>query len=715
MPASQTTPAGPGKEASPTAAAPESGEMSPARRRLGYTSIILIILVLFSAGFVCSYSFLGPADAPEPSAHNTDAAPPVALPQEPAPVPPAAAIVRDLKTGDTLLREGRFDAALALYERVDGGPPPRVELLHLRIGMCLEGLGRWEDALSAYRFAAGRGTPEVVRTALLGQARTLIRLGHVDEAKNVLYASLLRSAAPDLDDPEFLAEGRFLLALALSFNAMPRVRATPLEDVLVRPSLQPWKLQTALPWDKEPAAAKKRKDMPAAIVVQKGTPAAEKRLVDIRVEQSDVARVLEDLTKLGGLKITWSKAARQRVQGRTVRIRLNDWPFLDVVRALTSPLNLRASVKDAVLHVLTDEEGAKTQLISYRMETAESALHTAVLMHPRHPLTPAAYLELGSLEAAAGQLAKAVAWYERLIKGWPRSVFLVEANYNAGMLYRKQGRLEKARKAFYRVVDHNPGHELTPLSLLHIGEMLLNEGDAQGALSPLRRAAAASSGSSAQAAAVITLAAAYVMTDNPLDANTLLRKNRDVLAEKTYRPTAAFLDAYALFRSSVARRETRREAPAVLAALLDLRDRQILGTPGKYLIGKAYGDLGMWLEVIQTYEKLIGTSKNKLGNEMTFRMAEALYKVEKGAEAVPLLTNLAGTKDVQWSAAARFQLAVIALNENRPQDCLRECLRLWQERQPVDRPALLHLMGESYARLGDHERAARCYAGKPPE
>jgi hypothetical protein len=65
--------------------------------------------------------------------------------------------------------------------------------------------------------------------------------------------------------------------------------------------------------------------------------------------------------------------------------------------------------------------------------------------------------------------------------------------------------------------------------------------------------------------------------------------------------------------------------------------------------------------------------------------------------------------------SAEKPAAWIGENPAAPYNCLKECRRLWLERVPVDRSALLHLMGEAYARLGDHERAARCYAGKAPE
>ena len=96
----------------------------------------------------------------------------------------------------------------------------------------------------------------------------------------------------------------------------------------------------------------------------------------------------------------------------------------------------------------------------------------------------------------------------------------------------------EARKAFFRIVDQSPGHELAPVAYLRIGRMFLEEGNSSKAISLLRRAEAFAAGSDIHPLAVLTLAAAHLASDNPLPANALLEKHRLTVRKDPFRQTA---------------------------------------------------------------------------------------------------------------------------------------------------------------------------------
>ena len=86
-----------------------------------------------------------------------------------------------------------------------------------------------------------------------------------------------------------------------------------------------------------------------------------------------------------------------------------------------------------------------------------------MLGQARHPLAPIIYVQLGNLEARAGQAQAAVTWYEQLLQENEqtpvgRQAGLIEANYNLGLVQHRLGNEQAARRAFYRVVDLAPGH-----------------------------------------------------------------------------------------------------------------------------------------------------------------------------------------------------------------------------------------------------------------
>jgi len=672
-------------------------------------------LCLFSVGFAGSYWWLRTQPDSPQAAENVPLA--VEIKAPPAPETPeafAAAALADLKRADTFFEQGRWDLALASYEQMSGEKKPRVPVVGLKIGVSLEGLGLWEKALAVYRWVASHGDKELADASLLGQARVLIRLGQAGEAKKLLCSFLLRSAGAA---PDSLADGRYLFALALGHEALPRAGGQPLETGVVRPPLPAWQ-----PRKKEQAAttaSATKATVPKLVIFEQGGVPPEQRLVTATLTQTPVKEVLDELAKLGGLQVNWAPSAVPIVTGRSTQLDLVNFPLIDVVTAVAEPLKLLCTVKEKTLHIAASDDVDKEALTAYRLASARRALQYAVRAHPGHAWTPAALLELAGLAEALGKSSRARTLCEQLLQDRPRSSLVIAASYNLGTLYERQEQRALAVRNYYRVVDHAPGHELATLALLHIGRIHLNQGEFRQALTPLRRAVAGA-GAEVLPTAAITLAAAYLAVDKTADANALLLRQRGRLGDKAYRPAAAFLDAYARFRMAVARKETRREPADLVAALLAVRKDTILGLFGKYLAGKAFRDLGMWDEVVRTYDKLAekrasGPAPNPLFREITFYLAEAQYMLKKPDRAVPVLTSLADRHQDTWAARARFQLAAIALQEDRPGDCVQACLRICQEHLPVEREHLLHLMGEAYERLGEHEKAARCFAGQMPQ
>ena len=128
-------------------------------------------------------------------------------------------------------------------------------------------------------------------------------------------------------------------------------------------------------------------------------------------------------------------------------------------------MGLVATIKDGTLRLGTEGEMAPEAVTAYRTAMAKRALNAAVTSNPGHRLTAAAYLELGNLDARAGNFKDAAGRYDRLCHEFRRSSLVVEASYNLGLVRVKQWQMPEARAAFYTARDHAPGHELAPLAL----------------------------------------------------------------------------------------------------------------------------------------------------------------------------------------------------------------------------------------------------------
>jgi tetratricopeptide (TPR) repeat protein len=722
-------------------------------------------LCLFQLGLLVSGGLVWYYRTPKPAAADHETAKGDALegdaPEQAGPKPGEAP---SLARGDELAREGRCDLAVKVYQPLLPNASGALrDALQYRMALCLEGMGKGEQAFTAYQTVLSRATnARTTAAAEVGQARVLIRLHRPEEARNLLFALLLRSGQPELAKQPFLADARYLLALTLTLGVMGTEKPGPLTDALAQCTATDWPIETALDWvkpvqdgppaapekhppsaaptggdpaggpavlspedvgppRKEPSEPRAAPDAPEkgavrnfVMVTQLG-PAPEQAWVSAAVPPGPLADLVERLATQAKVKVEWTEAAKKAVADSKVEVAFDNQALTDVLLALCDPHNLVWSVKDGVLRLATEAEAPAEALTAFRTATAQRALNNAVATNPGHFLSAAAYLELGNLEARAGRLDEAAAKYERIQRDLPRSPLQVEGGYNLGMVRNRQGQTAAARTAFYFVVDRSPNHELAPLAYLQIGRTYLLEGDADRAVTPLRRALAAGPKSSTHAAAALTLAAAYLLKGEPRLANVILGDSRDAISQEPYWPTAVFLDAYSRYLTPGNRRAPAREASDVLAALWGLPQERVLGPVGALLIGRAYRDLGLTDEMVAVYEKARKSAKGPIAAEMAYAVAEDLFARDQRPAAARLYAALVKTETGRWAGPAEMRLAEIALQENRPDDSLKWCRKTLREKQPVDRGALLTLMGQAYEQTGDHLKAARCFAGEVPE
>ncbi len=685
------------------------------------------LVCLFQLGLIAGTLMLG-SRAPEGASSETAEAPvlPASVEQSPlaadwkkeCPEPAQIRAARgELDDVDRLLRAGRYELALVLCRSIsDRAVAELRDAFQYRLGLCLEGLGHWDEALTAYRKLASHAPSlRMGAVAALGQARVWLRMRRPAESKALLCDLLRRSALPALRGQAFLADARYLLALAAPLELLPHEPPGPLNDAPVCPLASDWSLDRALDWGRPSRQPEPEPPVHQEIVeVQRGGGG----LVRIFVAQMPLAGLLDRLAEQARLRIEWSSAARQLVEERSPIVALEGASLPEALRLLVEPLGLQWSLEDGKLRLASEEEAAAADRKFRRLAEARRALREALRIYPRHPLTAAAYLELGNLEALTGHLDEAQTWYVRLAREWPHSPLVVESYYNVGLLRFRQGDRAAARQAFYRVVDRAPGHELAPLAYWRVGRIYLEEGEAEQALSPLRRACSfpggTGGGSPAQAAAALTTAAAHLLTDNPRAANAVLREHRELVSRESYRNAAAFLDTLARFRAATDRRQRQREAVDLLSILLTAADDPLLGPEGLALMGQAYRELGMQEEMMRFYQKALKRLHGSLATKLTLELAEEQWSAGKAEAARPLYQRLVAEGPSNEAKRARLRLAEIDLAGKRSQECLKSCRELLQEKAGVDAAAVLRLMAQAYEQLGDHEKAIRCLSGQMP-
>ena len=701
--------------------------------RRGWKAFFWPLVCLFQLGLITGTLILGSRFTDtlatgETSVSPTDKTPPVPLPsplaadwKKECPDPEKVRAARsELDDVDHLLRAGRYELALTVCRSFSDRTVAELrDAFQYRLGLCLEGLGHWDEALTAYRKLASHApSTRTAAIAALGQARVWLRIRRPVESKALLYDVLRRSALPALRGQPFLADARYFLALAAPLELLPNEPPGPLNDTPACSLTSDWSLDRALDWDR-PGRHPEPEPVGGQEIVE--SQPGGNGSVRIYVTQSPLTSLLDRLAEQAHLRLEWSAAARRQVEERSLIVALDSTSLPETLRLLVEPLGLVWTIAEGKLSLRSEDEIGAAERKSRCLANARRSLGEALRAYPRHPLTPAAYLELGNLEALTGHLDEALAWYNRLTREWPRSPLVVESYYNVGLLRYRQGDPAAARQAFYHVVDRSLGHELAPLAYWRIGRIYLEQGEAEQALSPLRRACSfpggaweRGGGSPVQAAAALTIAAAHLLTDNPRAANAVLCEHRELISRDSYHNVAAFLDTLARFRAATDRRRRHREAADLLAALLTVQDSPLLGPEGLALMGQAYRELGMPGEMMRFYQKALKRLRGPLASKLTLELAEEYWAANKPGAALPLYQKLVAGGPSNEGKRARLRLAEIALAEKKTQDCLKCCRELLQEKTGVDVPTVLRLMARAYEQNGEHDKAIRCLSGQLP-
>jgi len=623
----------------------------------------------------------------------------------------------DLARAETMLRQARYEEALAIYQGAKGNAESSLAApARYRAALCLEGLGHWEQSLSAYQSLGGQNADSLTAAAAqLGQARLYLRLQRSPEAKALLWDLLLKTSSPALREQPLVDDVHYLLALALSKDALPSRKGPAEYDELASFQPEDWTIERFLEWLTLPNDAKLPAAAPERLELQRLGRRPEDVLVSVTTRQAALAEFIERLATESNLHTEWSARARQQVASRSVTLAVERLPLSDLMQALVERFGLGWRLEKGTVCLFAEDESAPATLAKSRLLVARRRLREAVLAHPNHPLAAMAYLQLGNIEGADSNWTGALSWYERIVREFPQSPTRLEAHYNLGLIQSKLANVEAAQKAFYWVADQAPGHALASAAYLRIGRVYLENDAVELALRPLRRAFGASAGSAERPIAALTLAAAYLLNNNPRAANATLVEARSQVTQEPYLPMAAFLDSLARYRAVVDRRLGEREASELLAALLLVRENQYLEPVGSLLLGEAYSQLGMMEQMAAVYEKALPGVRGPLAAQMTYALGEYYVTQENRERARQMFKNAVAVGTPKWTPRAQTRLAEMALRDKQLDACLSICEELLINPDPAQKATTLKLMGRAFELRGNHRQAARCFAGLLPE
>jgi tetratricopeptide (TPR) repeat protein len=620
-----------------------------------------------------------------------------------------------LERGDQALTLHRFARAHAHYDELLERQPDSSPLVAYRIGLCNEALGQLDKAQAAYRKTIGAApTPALTFAAHLGTARCLLRDHHPVDARRLLSPFLLDETRQQNVPAPMIATMRYLIALAFAEEtlhpATPRITDDGFDSVNIVSLEIPFFLDEI----GTPAKSRDERKAAPALSLQKQTNALQTVVLSAEQNEQPAFNLLDRLAKDAGLRTEWTPEAKQQLEDRNLRLALRNWPLVELLEQAADRYDLVCWFDAETIHFSTSAQtDAKLRSLAQRSATRR-AMYAALKIDANHPWAPAALLELGIAEANDGNSTKAMIWFDRLLRNAPASAQTASACFNLALLHaRKQERL-LARQAWFRVIDHLPGHELALRSYLHIAQSHLEEEDGKEAIIQLRRAQKLAPGSPHQPVAAMLLAAAHLQQDQPDDARQVLNKHRSQLLAETHKPMAIFLNAYADYRLAKPANGGRREASELLNSIWHGMDDNPLGPIGDGLIAHAYLDLGFGQQAEQRLRQSLKTAQGPNVASLEYLLGETLLIQDRRADAFAVFAKLAASKS-SYQIKADFRLTQMDLQDGRFTMCEEKCRRLWTQEAFTDKAALLRLWGAALDGIGEHARAARCFAGKAPD
>jgi tetratricopeptide (TPR) repeat protein len=697
----------------PNDAKPPDAEVAAPRSRLRILARIAIFAGLFAVPLAVSWQLrehftddeivTAPVERPDSASKKAE---------------PAGNAAEILERGDQALALHRFARALAHYEELLERQPDSAALVAYRIGLCNESLGQLDNAHAAYRKAISQtAAPALTVAAHLGVARCLVRGQHPAEARQLLYPFVLDEARQQGVPAPLLTGMRYLIALAFAQETLHT--ATPRLDNERLLSYTSVSLEMPFYLDEISTSAKTREEkmvetLAPPLSLQKLKTPAETLILRVEQGEQPVCTLLDHLATQAGLRTEWTAEAKKHLEDRTLRLTLRNWLLMDLFDQLADRFDLVWQLEgDAVRFSTAAQVDGKLSSQAKR-DATKRALRAALLTDANHPWTPAVLLELGNGEAAHGKSAKAVIWFERLIRNTPAAPQVAPACFNLALLHLRDQQYALARQTWFRVIDHVPGHELALRAHLRIAQSYLEEDNPREAVIQLRRAQAVAPGSLFRPITTLLLAAAHLQLDEPENARSVLTKNRADLLKEPCKATAAFLDAYAQYRAAKPANGGRREGSELLNSLWQDLDDNPLGPIGYSLIARALHELGFLEQAEQRWRQALQQSRGAYVAALEYSLGEALLKQDRRADAVALFEKLAAAPSL-YRARARFQLAQADLYDKQFSACEEKCRQLWAEGSIAETAALLHAWGSALEGMGEFGKAAQCFAGKAPK
>jgi tetratricopeptide (TPR) repeat protein len=647
---------------------------------------------------------------------------------------------RLLRSADQYMLLGNYNGALKLIRSIlqsEQSHPDPVVLC--RLALAEELRGNYSLAEKAYLQAIKRPTSHPIEVLnLIGLARVWLMNQKPSEAIELLSDIVLQSSRFETGS-EFL-DGEVLSLLATAQRqialagrpvnpfsmdgvefAPPAIDLEQTIEVLQANSTPRPMLAATESGHQSAAHAGENHEEPPAVetsaglkVLSRESDQAEAITLAAQLEVTPLMTLLEQLGAETGLKFEFDEAAPGMLKGRSKSLHFEKLNFGTVLDAMLGSIRLGWSQNGSAIRI---SALAKEQEATAGLAAAKRTWQQFLKNVPRDRRAAFARFEQGNLRLLEKQYDEAAAEYQAALQAGARDDMAAKIHLNQARLNAALGRMDEAVALLYRAIDTASNKHIAALAYFLISQFQLQLGELDEALAATSRSISLSQEDPLTTQAVLQQTRIYLLQNKPFAANQAIFQQRQLFNQNPEKVIAGFLGSLSRFLGSELPEAKRNESYRLVSFMDELQSSPTLSTIDRYLIGRAWQNLGFDDKALGQLETaLAGCTETYWRERLLFELAIQHQRHRDYDEAIRCYQFLARAGNLETATTAKIQILEAQLELRQFPEAIATGRELLAAKlAPDQQKSVLTSLGLAYRQIGEPYAAALCFAGMLPQ
>ena len=448
-------------------------------------------------------------------------------------------------------------------------------------------------------------------------------------------------------------------------------------------------------------------------------------ILSARQPPQPIKAVLSKLAEVGEVRILVSSQASVRLEARSRSLHVSAKSLALLLDGLLLPYEVAwyfdEEQPDAIRVVALEELGGPQEANlaaqqKFWMAATSRAIRQFRLQYPSDPRVGALALAEGNLAVIRKDFDTAANIYEMVRQSNPRGELLAKVMFNKGKINLLLERSMLAIENMDLAVDQSVDTAIQVPGLWLIGQLFLELSDFENSIKNSYRALELAQTDSQKQITALTLAKAYFFNNDAINANRVLMEQREAFEGSELKKVATVLSLFSQYLAVEDRRRREIAEERLLFALAETKLKDVPTALDRYVVGRAYKDLGFAREAIE-YLEAASQAKTETSShhQILFALAVEKIKLSQLRDAEQIFQQLIQENQGLWGRRSGIHLSQLYLeNEHFSKSVRLGESMLERDLSKSEQDETLRVMGHAYRGLGNHRLAAICFAGLHP-